>query len=83
MFNLFSLHAHSLDCDGIDGASDLEAALLELHDRGVVDARALGEDQDGQLVGVFNVLAESVTRKVIFIKLPHIVRAIICIILAL
>ena len=39
--------------------SHLEAALLELHDGGVVDARALGEDQDRQLVGVLNVVPQS------------------------
>ena len=31
-----------LDGDGVDGATDLEAALLEHHERGVVDARACG-----------------------------------------
>ena len=36
----------------------LEAALLELHDGGVVDAGALGEDQDRQLVRVLHVVAQ-------------------------
>ena len=36
----------------------LEAALLELHDAGVVDACSLGEDEDGQLVGVLHVLLQ-------------------------
>ena len=36
----------------------LEAALLELHDGGVVDAGALGEDQDRQLVRVLHVVPQ-------------------------
>ena len=40
-----------LDRHGIDrGFGDLEAALLEHHHRGVVDARAFGKDQNGQIV---------------------------------
>ena len=42
-------------------SSHLEAALLELHDGGVVDAGALGEDQDRQLVGVLHVVPQSGT----------------------
>ncbi len=34
----------------------LEAAFLELHDAGVVDASSLGKDEDGQLVGVLHVI---------------------------
>jgi hypothetical protein len=34
----------------------LEAAFLELHDAGVVDAGPLGKDEDGQLVGILHVI---------------------------
>ncbi len=34
----------------------LEAAFLELHDAGVVDAGPLGKDEDGQLIGVLHVI---------------------------
>lgn len=36
----------------------LKRSLLELHDRRVVDARALGEDEDGQLGRVVNVVLQ-------------------------
>ena len=49
-----------LDGHWVNGAADLETALFELHDRGVVDAGALGEDQDRQLVRVLNVFPQSV-----------------------
>ena len=39
--------------------SYLEASLLELHDAGVVDAGSLGEDENGKLVRVLNVLLQS------------------------
>jgi hypothetical protein len=34
----------------------LEAAFLELHDAGVVDASPLRKDEDGQLVGILHVI---------------------------
>ena len=39
--------------------SHLEASLLELHDGRVVDAGALGEDQDRKLVRVLHVITKS------------------------
>lgn len=44
------------DGDGTNGGVDLEAALLEHHHAGVVDARALGENENGQVVLVLDVL---------------------------
>lgn len=48
-----------LNGDGINGAADLERALLELHHGGVVDAGALGKNQDWQLVRILNVVLKS------------------------
>ncbi len=42
-----------LDGDWVDGRVDFEAAFLEHHHRGVVDAGAFGEDEDW-LVGLLN-----------------------------
>jgi hypothetical protein len=44
--------------NGADGGGGLEGALLEQHDAGVVDAGALGEDEDGHLAGVLHVLLQ-------------------------
>ena len=51
----------SLNC--ILASSDLTSAhlkgpLLELHDHGVVDAGALGEDEDGELLEILHVLPQ-------------------------
>ena len=48
-----------LRCWDFISSSHLEASLLELHDGRVVDARALGEDQDRQLVRVLHVVPQS------------------------
>ena len=47
-----------LDGDRPNGSTDLKGALLELHDAGVVDAGALGEDEDGELLRVTDMLLQ-------------------------
>ena len=37
---------------------NLEGPLLELHDDGVVDAGALGEDEDGKLLEILHVFPQ-------------------------
>ena len=47
-----------LDGHGEDRSADLEGPLLELHDAGVVDAGALGEDEDGELLEILHVFPQ-------------------------
>ena len=39
-------------------SAHLKGPLLELHDHGVVDAGALGEDEDGELLEILHVLPQ-------------------------
>lgn len=48
----------------IDDAANFEAALLELHNRGVVDAGSLREDEDRWVVRVRDVLLEPLGHQV-------------------
>lgn len=50
------INLHSLDGHWINDTADLKAALLELHHRCVVDARALGEDEDRRVLWIRHVV---------------------------
>lgn len=48
----------NLNGNRIDNSSHFKCSFLELHDRCVVDAGPLREDQNGQLVGVLHMFPE-------------------------
>lgn len=50
---------YSLNGHRVDDAANFEAALLELHDRRVVDASSLREDKDRWVVRIRHVLLQS------------------------
>lgn len=50
---------HSLDGHRVNDTSHLEAALLELHHRCVVDTSALGENEDRRILWIRHVILES------------------------
>lgn len=52
-------NGYSLDGHRVDDAADLEAALFELHHRRVVDASALGENQNRRIGRIGDVSAQT------------------------